>query len=38
VLNRAPAPAELDRALSGGVSLPSLARVLLNSNEFLYVE
>ena len=38
VLNRPATPAELDRFDSAGVSLESISRVLLSSNEFVYVE
>jgi hypothetical protein len=38
VLNRRPRPDELDKFAAFPDSLPAVARVLLNSNEFLYVE
>jgi hypothetical protein len=38
VLNRRPQPDELDKFAAFPGSLAAVARVLLNSNEFLYVE
>ena len=38
VLNRPALPAELDRFDSAGASLESIGRVLMSSNEFVYVE
>jgi hypothetical protein len=38
VLNRKPQPDELEKFSAFPDSLPAVARVLLNSNEFLYVE
>lgn len=38
VLNRPPKPDELKKFADSGYSLVSLCRVLLNSNEFLYVD
>ena len=38
VLNRRPRPEEVDKFSQFGGSLDSICRVLLNSNEFLYVE
>jgi hypothetical protein len=38
VLNRPPAPAELDRFSQFGGGLDALCRVLFNSNEFIYVD
>jgi hypothetical protein len=37
-LNRAPAAAERAKFLESGMTLESICRVLLNSNEFIYVE
>ena len=38
VLNRPATPAELDQFDSAGAALESISRVLLSSNEFIYVE
>ena len=38
VLNRRPRPEEIDKFSQFGGSLDIICRVLLNSNEFLYVE
>ena len=38
VLNRSPKPDELDKFMTFSGPLDALCRVLLSSNEFLYVE
>jgi hypothetical protein len=38
ILSRAPAANERDRFMSSGLTLAGISRVLLSSNEFLYVE
>jgi hypothetical protein len=38
ILSRDPAANERDRFMSSGLTLAGISRVLLSSNEFLYVE